>query len=317
MTAIFELAHRRSAVPYGRRGSVPLVVAALLLSAAPVPAGEGGHADDGEHHEVFSVVDFEKYGVTTATAAAGDVDVEIELPAEVRPNADRVAHLAPRFPGLVRAVHKSIGDSVRKGEILARIESDNLSTYDMVAGFDGVVIDKHVAPGESISRQNTAFVIADLSTVWVSINVYQKVLPSIAVGQSVRVATVDGAIEARGTIAYVAPVVSQATRTATARVVLDNPDGRWRPGLFVIAAVSRPVAAAVVVSRNALHSIEGRSVVFVVRDGTFEAREVTVGAIGRTVAEIASGMSVGERYAAAGSFLVKAELFKGDAGHDH
>jgi cobalt-zinc-cadmium efflux system membrane fusion protein len=317
MTATFDWARRAGVFARGRRSFVPIVVAALLLGGAPAGAGEDGHADGGAPHRVFSVADFENSGVTTATAVSGDVDVEIELPAEVRPNADRVAHLAPRFPGLVRAVHKSIGDSVRKGEILARIESDNLSTYDMVAGFDGEVIDKHVAPGESISRQNPAFVIADLSTVWVGINVYQKALPDIAVGQSVRVSTLDGAIEAKGVISYVAPVVSQATRTATARVVLDNPDGRWRPGLFVIASVSRPVAAAVVVSRNALHSIDGHSVIFVARDGIFESREVTIGAVGRTVAEITSGISVGERYAAAGSFLVKAELAKGDAEHEH
>jgi cobalt-zinc-cadmium efflux system membrane fusion protein len=317
MTALFDSDRRAGVRAHRRWVRASMFVAALLSGAPPAGAGENGHADGADRQQVFSVADFENNGVTVATAAPGDVDVEIELPAEVRPNADRVAHLAPRFPGLVLAVHKSIGDSVRKGEILARIESDNLSIYDLVAGFDGVVIDKHVAPGESIARQNPAFVIADLSTVWVSINVYQKALPSIAVGQSVRVATLDGAIEANGVISYVAPVVSQATRTATARVVLHNPDRRWRPGLFVIAAVSRPVAAAVVVARSALHSLDGHSVVFVVRDGTFEAREVTIGAVGRTVAEIVSGLSAGERYAAAGSFLVKAELAKGEAGHDH
>ncbi len=274
------------------------------------------HDDHGSQQE-FSVADFVEHGVAVQVAAAGEVDVEIELPGEVRPNPNRVAHLAPRFPGLVISVRKSIGDSVRKGEVLARIESDNLAIYDLVAGFDGVVIDRHVAVGESISRQTPAFVVADLSTVWVHVGVYQKVLPSIAVGQSVQLSTLDGALESKGVISYVAPVVHQATRTATARVVLDNSAGLWRPGLFVVARVSRPLAASVVVARSALHSMDGHTVVFVDEGGAFVAREVRVGAVGRTLASITSGVAAGERYAAANSFLVKADLAKGEAGHAH
>ena len=279
------------------------------------------HDDDAhdDHHDepAFSVEDFQRHGVSLATAASGVVDAGLALPAEVRPNADRLAHVAPRFPGIVREVRKTVGDTVRAGEVLALVESDTLATYELKAGFAGTVIDKHITPGEAVDRDEPAYVIADLSTVWVDVSVHQKAIPQVQVGQAVVVATSDGTLEAAGTVSYLAPIVDQATRTATARVVLANPEGRWRPGLFAIATLANPVDAAVVVPRVALHRLEGRAVVFVAGEDGFVPRPVTVGAVGRTRAEIVAGLAAGERVAGEGSFLVKAELAKGAAGHDH
>jgi membrane fusion protein, heavy metal efflux system len=314
--------------------STTFALAACLLLASPCAAPASGdeathehagnehgdhdvHDDHDDHDETFSVAVFERYGVRVATAAPGVVDAGIELPAEVRPNADRLAHVAPRFPGIVREVRKNVGDSVQAGDVLALIESERLSTYEVRAGFAGTVIDKHITPGEAVTRDEPAYIVADLSTVWVDVSVHQKALPRVQVGQSVVVSTSDGALEVAGTVSYLAPIVDQATRTATARVVLPNPDGRWRPGLFVIATVAHPVEAAIVVPRRALHRLDGRAVVFVVDDDTFVARPVTVGAVGRSNAQITSGLSAGERFADEGSFLVKAELAKGSAVHSH
>lgn len=289
-------------------------------------SGTDEHADEhtdehGDEHggpqQRFTTAELEAHGVVLATATAGNVDVGFELPGEVRPNADRVAHLAPRFAGLVREVRKNIGDTVRPGDVLARIESDNLTVYDLAAAFGGVILDKHIAPGETVTRDTDAFIIADLSTVWVEVHIYQKALSRVRVGQAVSIASDDGVVRADGVISYVAPVIDQATRTATARVVLDNHDGRWRPGLFIIATVPQPVAADVIVTRRALHTIGDRTVVFVAHDGYFEARQVTVGAVGAATVSIDAGVAAGERYADEGSFLVKAELSKSADGHHH
>ena len=300
-----------------------LVATAALVLVVPWPpgvAGENGHAEhhaDAHAERVFTVAEFGELGVGLAMAAAGVVDAGVELPAEVRPNADRLAHIAPRFPGIAREVRRSTGDVVHAGEVLAIIESESLATYEVTAAFDGTVIDKHISPGETVTREEPAFIVADLSTVWVHISVYQKALPQVRLGQSVVISTRDHALEAEGAVSYVAPIVDQATRTATARVVLQNPDGRWRPGLFVIATVAHPVDAPVVVPRRALHTVDGETVVFVAADDAFVARPVRVGAVGRTRAAITAGLSVGERFAADGSFLVKAELTKGAAEHHH
>jgi cobalt-zinc-cadmium efflux system membrane fusion protein len=299
----------------------------LIAALAFLPAGCRGerrteetaaHPEE-EAHDVtpFRVADFERHGVHVATAAAGIVDLGVELPGEVRPNGDRLAHLAPRVPGLVREVRKRAGDGVRAGEVLAIVESETLAPFELRAAFDGVVVDRHVAPGEAVRPDQPAFIVADLSTVWVEVHVYQSALPALRVGQPVRVVAAAGAAEAEGRVAYIAPIVDQATRTASARVELPNPDGVWRPGLFVTVTVLSPVEAPVVVGRDAVHTFEEAPVVFVAEGDRFAPRPVTVGRRGRTKVEIVGGLSAGDRFAEEGSFLVKAELGKPAGAHDH
>jgi len=274
-----------------------------------------GHDDHGGH--AFSVAVFERHGVTLATAGSGEVDVGVDLPGEVRPNGDRIAHLAPRFPGVVREVRAHVGDNVAAGDVLAVIEGDNLVTYQLRARFAGTVIDKHITPGEAVARDRPAFIVVDLSTVWVDITVYQSVLPRLRAQQLVVIAAGADGPRAEGAISYLSPVVDQTTRTATARVVLPNVDGLWRPGLFVTATIFEPVYAAVVVPRRALHTIDGKAVIFAVEGDEFVPRPVSVGATGRSLVEISDGLAAGERFADEGSFLVKADLSKGEIAHEH
>lgn len=303
-----------------RAGRAAAAALASLVCVAAALRGEEPHAiEHGASADAvaFSIADFERHGVNLATAVAGVVDAGIELPAEVRADADRVAHLAPRFPGVVRGVHKQVGDTVRAGEVLARIESENLAEFSLTAAFAGTVLAKHIAPGEMVAASSTAFIIADLSTVWIDIHVHQRALDEVRVGQAVRVASRGEALAGDGVISYVTPVLDPTTRTATARVVLANPRGEWRPGAFVVATVEREIAADVVVPRRALHRHAGEDVVFVGAGGSFAMRRVTVGAVGRSRAEITAGLAGGERVADANSFLVKAELEKGAAEHEH
>ncbi len=297
-----------------------VLLAVALALRMPGALAEEAH-DHGPHTEgearAFSVEELEDAGVRLATAGPGEVDVTVELAAEVRPNGDRTAHVAPRFPGIVREVRKGLGDRVRAGEVLAVVEGESLSSFTIQAAFDGTVIDRHVVPGEAVSRERAAFIVADLTTVWVDIGVHQKALSQVRVGDRVRIEAGWGSAAAEGAVSYLTPVVDQATRTATARVVLANPEGAWRPGLFATATVFDPMPVAVAVSRRALHSWEGRTVVFVAQGERFEPRPVTVGRVGRTRAEISAGLVAGERYADERSFLVKAELGKGEAGHEH
>jgi cobalt-zinc-cadmium efflux system membrane fusion protein len=290
------------------------------LSGALVSADE---EHDGHQHQEpqsegrsFSVEDFERAGVRLTTAGPGEVDLGIELPGEVRPNADRIAHIAPRFAGLVREVRKRIGDTVKAGDVLAIIESENLSPFELRAAFDGTVIDKHIAPGEAVRREEAAFIVADLTSVWVMVSVYQNALAQVQTGQPVRVVASQGGIEAEGRVSYVSPVVDQATRTATARVVLPNPDGAWRPGLFVTAIVLNPVAALIVIPRRAVQTYEARPTVFVADQDHFAPRVVELGRVGRTRVEVTAGLASGERVADERSFLVKADLAKGEAAHE-
>jgi cobalt-zinc-cadmium efflux system membrane fusion protein len=299
------------------------VAIVLALIAAVARSSDDGHEDAAHHEpdehrgEVFSVSDFAKLGVTTATAGPGAIDVALELPGEIRPNGDHIAHIAARFPGVVRDVRAGIGDRVSGGDPLATIESENLSAYTIRAPFDGTVIDRHLAVGEIVDQASAIFILADLSTVWLDVNVHQHGLAHVAPGRTVTLREVAGDRSAQAEISYVSPIIDQETRTATARAVVANADGGWRPGTFVVATIEEPVAAPIVIPRHALQTFEGETTVFVVEGEQFAPRRVTVGAQGRSTIAITAGLAAGDRVADEGSFLVNAELAKGEAGHDH
>ena len=285
------------------------------------PHEHGEHeGDDEEAHGAtrFTVADFERFGVRFATAGPGIIDSGVELPGEVRPNAERTAHLAAQFAGRVREVRARIGDTVASGQTLATIESDTLAPYPLKTATAGTIIDQHVTAGESIGPGTPAYVVSDLTTVWVEINVYQRDLAAVRVGERVRIVGGHGIGDAEGTVSYVSPVLDQATRTAIARVLLPNPSGVWRPGLFVTAQVLDPQHAAIVIPRTAVQRMGGAPVVFVVAADTVEPRPVRLGRSGRQQVEVVCGLAAGTRYAEDGSFLLKAELEAGAGGHhDH
>jgi cobalt-zinc-cadmium efflux system membrane fusion protein len=259
-----------------------------------------------------------RFGIGVAVAGPGPIDSGHELLGEVRANGDRLAHIVPRFPGVVKDVRRSAGDEVRAGDVLAVIESsESLVSYELRTLIDGVVIEKHLTLGEAVDRDEHAFVVADLSTVWVELSLYQKDFGRVRPGLGVRVQALAGGGSAAGEISYLAPAIDPQTRTATARVVLANPERTWRPGMFVTARTLDAEPAAVLVPSDAVQTIEGRRAVFVESAAGFEPRPVTVGREGATRLEILSGLAAGERVATGNTFLIKAELGKGEAGHEH
>ncbi|MGH7340511.1 MAG: efflux RND transporter periplasmic adaptor subunit, partial [Candidatus Rokuibacteriota bacterium] len=198
------------------------------------------------------------------TVGAGYVDDGVELLGAVRPNGDRLAHITPRFAGIVREVRRNVGDRVRAGEVLAVLESsESLAPYQLTTLIDGVIIEKHLTRGEAVDRETQCFVIADLSSVWVDLAVYQKDVARVSLGQRVRVRAAESGPEGEGTISYLTPSLDEVTRTATARVELPNAEGQWRPGMFVAARALAEHEARLVVPTGALQTMNGRDVVFV------------------------------------------------------
>jgi cobalt-zinc-cadmium efflux system membrane fusion protein len=192
-----------------------------------------------------------------------------------------------------------------------------LTRYEVVAPFAGTVIEKHIAVGEMLKDDTEAFEVADLSTVWVDLNLAVKDLLLVRKGQHVVIAA-NTTMRAEGTVSYISPVVSDETRTVLTRVVLPNPDGRWRPGLFVTATLTASeTPVAVLIPKTATQTIDGQPSVFVQTSEGFAPRPVTLGRANETHVEITAGLEVGERYATTETFILKAELGKGAAGHEH
>lgn len=168
-------------------------------------------------------------------------------------------------------------------------------------------------------KEDTAvFTISDLSQVWAEINVPAKDLPSVRVGEKVTIKATAFDASATGTVAFVGALIGEQTRTAKARVVLDNPKGAWRPGLFVnVEVVSEETAAPVTISADAVQNVGEKPVVFLKVDGGFIAQPVKLGRSDGKRVEVLSGLKAGMPYASTGSFVVKSELGKGSAEHTH
>jgi len=280
----------------------------------PVP---DTHAD--EERVVLSDAAMRASGIEIESAGPQTLQLTLELPGEVVPNADRLAHIVPRFPGIAKSVKKSLGDSVQEGDVLAIIESNaSLSPYEVVSLISGTIIEKHVTLGEFVRDDGDIFVVADLATVWVNITVYARDLATVKRGQRTRVTAVGGAPYAEGVIDYVGPVLGETTRAATARLTLPNSDRAWRPGMFVGARIeTASTHAATAVRHEAIQRFANRNVVFVQEGDGFEARPVETGRSDREWIEILAGLAPGDRYAARGSFVLKSERLKAEAGHDH
>jgi membrane fusion protein, heavy metal efflux system len=351
------------------------------------------HEEHGEHADEVALTDaqLDEAGVEIATVSAGKVVVTLDLPGELALDGEALAHVGPRVAGTVREIKKKLGDRVKKGDVLAVLDSRTVEEmqgevqaarerlklakatferkkrlyeekivsekdfleakqkhaeakvelgaaenalraqtggaqraegYSLVAPLSGTVVEWHVGLGEVLADDSRAYVIADLSNVWVNVAVYAKDLAGVRVGQRAQVRAEGIAEPVEGKINFISGTVDELTRSASARIVLENPGDNWRPGLFVTAEVEiDEVDAPIVVREAALQRHEGAEVVFV-RDGEhIRPRPIEVGRHGHAgndrVVEVLRGLQIGERYVAKNSFIIKAELGKGSAGHEH
>jgi cobalt-zinc-cadmium efflux system membrane fusion protein len=212
----------------------------------------------------------------------------------------------------------ALGFSEAEIKAISKLHDDRFAHYEIRAPISGTIIEKHVSLGETVQSDSPVFTIADLSTVWVDLNVYQKDLARIRKKQSVVIKIGHGIPDVAAEILWVAPIIDEATRTAKARVLLPNPNGERRPGMFVTANVA--VSSAVVpvrVPKTALQSVEEQTVVFIQTTEGFEARPVKIGRKNATHVEIVSGLDVGQSYVSQGAFTLKAQLSKGAFGDGH
>lgn len=211
-------------------------------------------------------------------------------------------------------------------EQVAGVESEPdslLTRYEIRAPIDGVVIARHIVVGEIIGsdKGQPPFVVADLSKVWVDLTVYARDIAVIEQGQTAIISTEDKRRSAVAPISWISPSLAESTRSATARVSLDNRDDYWRPGMFVNAVITVGTdSAAVVVPQSAVQKVDGADVVFVEREDAFVATPVTLGISDGSYIEVLNGLKRGQRYVAENAFAIKAETGKdafGGHGHAH
>jgi cobalt-zinc-cadmium efflux system membrane fusion protein len=257
-------------------------------------------------------------GVEVAMAGPARIQETLILHGTIVPDPQRVYRLRARYPGVVREVRTQIGERVRAGETLAIIESnESLQRYPLVAPAAGVVVTRDANPGVNAGEE-PLMTLVDLSTVWVELASFQHDMGRIRPRQRVSIRDVDGHLAADGQVASIAPVGSAASQSMTVRVVLPNPDDHWRPGLFVtgeviVAENDVPLA----VRRSALQTFRDWQVVFEQHNDLYEVRPLELGRRDGEWVEVLQGLAPGTRYVTANSYLIKADIEKSGASHDH
>ncbi|MET0377718.1 MAG: efflux RND transporter periplasmic adaptor subunit [Spongiibacteraceae bacterium] len=255
-------------------------------------------------------------GIKTAVAGPGVLRDTIRLHGSIVPNAERVRSVIARFPGPIRAVTKPIGAVVKAGETLATVESnDSLQTYAVTAPIAGVITERHANAGE-VAGSEPLFVISDFSSVWAELTFFARDRARIQVGQRVKVTAVDADLSGEGVIAHIAP--SGSDQTLTARVALTNTDTRWIPGLFVSGVITAGESAVpLLVANSALQGFRDFAVVFAQIGDSYEVRMLELGRSDGDMTEVRGGLDPGTVYVTGNSYLIKADIEKSGASHDH
>ncbi len=200
----------------------------------------------------------------------------------------------------------------------ATAASSGLNRLEIRSPFAGTVVEKHLSLGEAVKEDASILTVSDLSTVWADFAVAPKDLATVRVGQRVIVSSTAFDSKVEGNISYVGALLGEQTRTARARVTLANPKGAWRPGLFVtVSVLGDNQDVPLTVSAEAVQTIDNEAMVFKAVPGGFVATPLKVGrSNGRTV-EVLGGLQPGDKVASSKTFVLKSELGKGSAGHEH
>jgi cobalt-zinc-cadmium efflux system membrane fusion protein len=372
--------------------------------------GEAAEEQHAEEHEKGLVelkgAKANAAGLETVTVSMGSLPAQLETTGQVDFNQDRLAHVSPRIPGRVHDVRARLGQRVRKGEVLAVLDSIELgrakagylqakarqqltretftreeelyadrisseqemlaakaahieaeadlrnaeetlhlyglgeaevaavtyenpgrSLFPIRAPLSGKVVEKHVTVGELVTPERNLFTLADLSEVWIWIDVYERDLSNVHLDDEVHVqvdAFPDRDFEGR--VSYQSDQVDTDTRTIRARIDVPNPNGELRPGMFARVELTDPHQAQItdqspavlVIPESALQRNGAVTIVFVDEgDGRFRRREVQIGRRAGGLAEVLAGLETGDGVVSEGAFFLKSELSKDELGEGH
>lgn len=276
------------------------------------------HAHGDEHHESHVTIAPEMAaaaGIRTAIADSGKLEIHIPLYGRLVTPPHLKANLRARFPGVITAVNVNVGDTVNPGDVLALIESnESLQTYQLRAPIEGVVQSRTANVGE-VTGDAPLFELNDTRQLWAEFKVFPGQRDSLSVGKTIHIS--------HGDHHHSSPVLSiapapQEQPYVIARAAVPNPDQHAIAGDLVKGAlVVETLNAPLLVENRALQTLEDQTVVFVLSGETYEARPLTLGRTDGRYTEVLMGLRRGDHYVAENSYLIKADLEKSAAAHDH
>jgi cobalt-zinc-cadmium efflux system membrane fusion protein len=274
---------------------------------------EEEHADSTEISPYYIQVS----GIKSDTAGSQNLAQIDTLFGVISPVQDQVFSLHATFPSMVEKVFVQVGDQVKKGQVLARLSNiQTLQSYTLKSPSNGEVTSRSVNTGNRIDAEEM-LQVSDLSKVWVNLSAFPENIERLKEGQRAKIYDLHDHENTIGEISYIAPQMSGG-HIARARAIIDNQQGHWRPGMHIKADVEVSTRAIpIAVKVDALQTMEDKTVVFKRHGNKFETTPVEVGEKDGQWAEILSGLSAGDNYVSENSFLIKADILKSGASHDH
>lgn len=297
-----------------------LAFALSISIASPLFAHSDHHHDHHEEDEDRVSVEIhadmaDKLQLKTALAGEGVLHERIKLYGNVVADPLRLSHIQARYPGLIRSVKPSIGMRVKAGEIIATVESnESLREYPLLSPIDGTVVERHANPGE-FTADRVLFSILDERVLELHLQAFPGDAAKIKKGQAITITT-DGS-EARTTIEYITPRHGD-TPTLEVHAPIDNSAGQWVPNQAVegwVTIANTPIALRV--ESRALQTVRDQQIVFIKVNETYEIRPLELGRSDGTHTEVLSGLNAGDEYVVENAYLLKADLEKSGASHDH
>jgi cobalt-zinc-cadmium efflux system membrane fusion protein len=283
-----------------------------------------GHGDhhDGEHHdEMKTEIDEEaalSSGIAISKAKSGVIFDDITLTGRIILNKNTTSNIGARFSGIVKKVSANWGDKVKKGQVVATIESnESLKAYEVRSPLSGVILERNVSVGDVVEG-GSLFTVADVSNIWVKFHIFPKDISKINKGDAITIKNISDGKTTSSKIKLVFPTADELSQTIVAITEIDNTEGFWKPGMVVEGLVQNNLQKAnVVVENSAIQNMGNKDVIFVKEGNSYEAKEISKGRTNSKYTEIVEGLNLGQKYVSSGSFIIKADIQKSAAAHEH
>ena len=275
------------------------------------------HAETAESDSLESHIDDElaaEVGIETQVVGPAELELSTVLFGSLISGPAQLSHVRARFEGVIKSVPVTIGDQVKTGDVLAEVESnDSLRTYQLRAPISGLVAQRHANIGE-FTQDQVLFSITNLDTLWAELRLFPSQQGAVKEGQAAWIVAQGERISAK--IDHLVPSLDSPYQLA--RIKLDNARWRLTPGQVIEAEVIiNQLGVASAVSVDSIQEIEGEQGIFVKAGEEYVFTPLNLGKRDDHYVEVIDGVDVGQEYVSVNSYLIKADIKKSEAEHDH
>jgi membrane fusion protein, heavy metal efflux system len=258
-------------------------------------------------------------GVTTERAGSAFLGESLPLQGRIEITPEGQSEVHARYPGRVMALSVELGDRVRRGQVVARVESsESLQTYPITAPISGVIMAKNTNVGSITGNGEPMLVIGDPNQVHAEFFLYPRDAERVRVGQRVEVVSLAGDHRLNAPVEAILPTADITSQTLIAHVHLPSQNGAWRPGLGVRGTVQVATSEVpLAVRTQAIQPFRDFQVVYAKVGNTYEVRMLELGRRTPEWTEVLGGLEPGTEYVVEGAFLIRADIEKSGASHDH